>query len=270
MTAPIARSIVDTDNLRVNGWNTRIMLILSAEGLLRMETKMESQLALIGKSYDKAIELGGRGIDLYECLPVHIKNDPDYPIYQEMIIKGGDSGSGRKEIKDYLSPDTNMRFIDLGCCLNLMFRGYDTWPSIYHGVDISGKTIALLDAFVKKNKLPIGSLYCGSIHETPFDDNYFDIGACIGVLEYFEKDFVTEAIVEAHRIIKPRGRFILDIPCMGSPECRIMMMIEEHLGRPDQFDMSAEAFEDILQDYFEIEKKEKAGPMIEYFLRCKD
>ena len=231
--------------------------------------EIESQLELIEKSYDTAIEYGRRGIDLYKDLPEHITHDPDYPIYEKMVMEEGDSNSGSEEIKDYLSPKANMRCIDLGCCLNLMFRGYDTWPSTYHGIDISSKTIALLDEFVTGRQLNIGSLYCGSIHETPFDDNYFDIGACIGVLEYFEKDFVESAIIEAHRIIKPDGRFVLDIPCLGSPECRIMMIIEEHLGRPDRFDMSSHEFEDILHNYFETEKKDKAGPMTQYFLRCK-
>lgn len=232
---------------------------------------MENQLELVEKSYDKAIEFGKRGIDLYKDLPEHITNDPDYPIFQKWEMEGVPADSGRKEIRDYLSPNTNMKFIDLGCCLNLMFRGYDKWPSTYHGVDISNKTIQLLYEFVTEKKLPIGSLYCGSIHETPFGANYFDIGACIGVLEYFKKDFVAKAIIEAHRIIKPYGKFVLDIPNIGSPTCRIMMLIEEHLGRPDKFDMSSQEFEDMLQNYFKIEKIEKvdAAPMIQYFLSCK-
>lgn len=125
--------------------------------------------------------------------------------------------------------------------------------------------------FVTKKKFTIGSLYCGSIHEIPINANYFDIGACIGVLEYFEKDFVVNAIIEAHRIIKPYGKFVLDIPNIGSSMCRIKMLIEEHLGRPDKFDMSSQEFEDMLQNYFVIEKTEKvdAGAMIQYFLSCK-
>lgn len=34
-------------------------------------------------------------------------------------------------------------------------------------------------------------------------------------------------------------------------------------------DMPSQEFEDMLGNYFEIEKKEKVGPMIQYFLRCK-
>lgn len=230
---------------------------------------MEHQLELVAKSYDKAIDLGRKGIDLYKELPEYITNDPDYPLFQKMQVDGTCSNSERREIIDYLSPAIDMNFIDLGCCLNLMFRGYNTWPSIYHGVDISSKTIQLLHEFVENKKLPIGSLYCGSMHKTPYDTNFFDIGSCIGSLEYFEKDFVEKAIIEAHRILKPYGKFVLDVPDIGSPECRIAMIIEEYLGRADKYDMPSQEFEAMLGNYFEIEIKEKVGPMIQYFLRVK-
>lgn len=230
---------------------------------------MKNQLELVSKSYDKTIELGRKGIDLYKELPEFITYHPNYPLFQKMQMEGTLSDSSRQEIMDYLAPAKGMEFVDLGCCLNLMFGGYDHWPSRYHGVDISGKTIELLREFVAKNQLVIGSLYCGSMHDTPYETDFFDIGACIGSLEYFEKDFVKEAIREAHRIIKPWGRFVLDIPHIGSPECEISMIIEDYMGRTDTFHMSVQEFEDMLIDYFEIEKTEKVGPMIQYFLRCK-
>ncbi len=230
---------------------------------------MKNQLELVAKSYDKAIDMGRKGINSYKDLPEYITNHLDFPLYQKTQVDENFLDSGRQEIIDYLSPAKNMNFIDLGCCLNLMFRGYDQWPSVYHGVDISVNTIQLLNEFVAKNKLVIGSLYCGSMHETPYETDFFDIGACIGSLEYFEKDFVEKAIIEAHRILKPNGKFVLDIPHIGSPECRIAMMIEEYLGRADKFNMSSQEFEEILVDYFDIEKTENTGLMIQYFLSCK-
>jgi SAM-dependent methyltransferase len=234
---------------------------------------MDNQLKIIAKSYDKTIDFGRKGIDLYKDLPDYITNDPDYQKW-EMELENGTEGSSCKEIRDYLLPNTNMKFIDLGCALNLMFHGYDKWPSTYHGVDISEKTIQLLIEYVEKKKLPIGFLYCGSIHKTLFDDSYFDIGACIGVLEYFERDFVEKAIKEAHRIIKPNGKFVLDIPNIESPTGRVMMKIEEYMGRPDKFDMLPLEFEDMIKNYFEIEetnrtiaKGEDMG--VKYNLRCK-
>ncbi len=233
---------------------------------------MNSHLKEIAKSYDRGIELGriGIGFDPYGGdLPEYLKNDPDYTAFQRARAEGLDSDSGRSEIRDFLSPATNMNFVDLGCCLNLMFKGYDEWPSTYHGVDISSETIKLLNEFTVKNGLNVGALYCGSIHETPFADHYFDFGACIGVLEYFEKDYVSKALAEAYRILKPGGKFVLDIPDNGGKMRRFMNLVEASMGRPDKFDMSSQEFEDMLLNFFEVEKTETIDgvAMIQYFLR---
>ena len=49
---------------------------------------MEKQLDTIAKSYDKTIELGRKGIDLYENLPEYIINNPDYLIYKKEVENG--------------------------------------------------------------------------------------------------------------------------------------------------------------------------------------
>ena len=228
---------------------------------------MKNQLELVAESYDRGIELGRKGINSYDNFPSYITNHPNYPLFQQMQMSVSDSS--RKEIVEYLDPKVGMKFIDLGCCVNLMYSGYKDWPSTYYGVDISSKTIELLREFTEKNQLAIGDLYCGSMHETPYETDFFDIGECIGSLEYFEKDFVQQAVEEFHRIIKPNGRFVLDIPNVGSPEAEIAKLIEEYLGRADRFDLSVDKFETLLDACFVINKKEIVGPMIEYFLVCK-
>lgn len=230
---------------------------------------MKKQLELIAKSYDKGIELGKKGIDLYDNFPSYITSHCNYPLFEQMRMNETLSDSARKEIVEYLAPKDGMKFIDLGCCLNLMFAGYNDWASIYYGVDISGKTIELLQEYAEKNHLTVGDLHCCSMHETPYDTNFFDIGECIGSLEYFEKDFVQQAVAEFSRIMKPNGKFVLDIPNIGSPEFEITKLIEEYLGRQDKFNLSVEEFETILDAYFMIDKKEIVGPMIQYFLITK-
>ncbi len=227
---------------------------------------MKEHLKAVAESYDRAIDLGRKGIDLYKNLPPEITNIPNYPLYVKMQSDDDLSDSGRREIFDYLSPGTGMKFIDFGCCLNLMFRGYRQWQSVYYGVDISCKTIELLLEYTARNRIPVGGLYCGSMHETPFDSDFFDIGACIGSLEYFESGFVEQVIRELHRILKPKARAVIDIPDVGSPEFEITGRIEAYLGRADRFDLSVEGFEALLEPCFEVAAKEKVGPMIQYFI----
>jgi len=237
--------------------------------------KKENKLEQVAKSYDRHFTKRGKD---YDKLPEYITSDPDYPHYKKEVESDWEK-TRRAELIAYLSPAENMNFIQLGCSLNLKFRGYDQWPSVYHGVDISNETIQWLQNYVSENKLSIGSLYCGSVHETPYADSYFDIGECIGVLEYYEKEFVLKAIQEFHRLLKPNGRIVLDIPNITSSSGRAMMLIEEYMGRPDQFNMLPQEFEDMIQDYFIIEDSDSiraknhgethTGVMYFYCLRCK-
>ena len=41
-----------------------------------------------------------------------------------------------------------------------------------------------------------------------------------------------------HRIIKPNGKLVLDIPNIKSKTGKIMMKIEEYMGRPNKFNMT--------------------------------
>ena len=235
---------------------------------MSLSNKIINHLNQVANSYDEAVEFGKKGINLYESLPEYIINDPDFHLYKELISGALPLGSECTEIREYLSPNKNDKFIDFGCNLNLMFKGYDKWPSKYYGIDISPKTIKLLSEYVNKNSIPFGALHCGSVHDTPFTDNFFDIASCIGVLEYFEKDFVKASTEEFHRILKAGGKIVLDIPDIKSPACKVMMKIEEYLGRPDRFNITSQEFEIIIQKHFHIDKirKYEGGAMIQYFL----
>jgi len=137
---------------------------------------MENDLERIAQSYDRHfIEYGKKDSLSYDNLPDYITDDPDYTKWKEECDGKNIDAESIIDIKNYLSPDKDMKFIQLGCSINLINKGYDKWPSIYHGVDISNETIKLLHKFVTENKLSIGSLFCGSVHETPFGDNDFDI-----------------------------------------------------------------------------------------------
>jgi len=243
---------------------------------------MKKHIETVAESYDRhIIEYGQEDALSYDNLPDYITSHPDYVYWKKEYTDGSDENN-RINIKDYLTPAQGMNFIHLGCNLNLRFKGYDKWPSTYFGVDISRETIQLLYRYIAESRVStdgIGSLYCGSVHETPFAESYFDIGDCIGVLEYYRRDFVLKAIQEFHRLMKPGGKFVLDIPNIESPSGRAMMMIEEYMGRADKFDLLPQEFEHMIKDYFEIEDSDRLraagrgenhiGMMYLYFLKCK-
>ncbi|MCL2665086.1 MAG: class I SAM-dependent methyltransferase [Defluviitaleaceae bacterium] len=241
--------------------------------------KKENHFQTVAKSYDRHFtEYGNEDALCYDKLPDHIMGSPDYP-HWKAEHDGKADGAKRIDIKDWLAPQKDMNFVHLGCSLGLKFKGYDAWPSNYFGVDISRETILFLYDYVAEKRLPIGGLYCGSVHETPFAENFFHIGDCIGVLEYYERDYVYDALREFNRIIKPGGRLALDIPNIASPSGRAMMEIEKYMGREDKFDMLPHEFEKMLDKYFYIEdsdlmRTKKSGAehtqmMIYYCLICK-
>ena len=233
--------------------------------------KIENQLEQVAKSYDRHfIEYGIKDSLAYDNLPEYITSDPNYPYWENECANDTEDKS-RIKLIEYLSPAENMNFIQLGCSVNLKTKGYDKWRSVYHGVDISGETIQTLNEFVRENNISVGALHCGSVHDTPFADSYFDIGECIGVLEYYERDFVLQAVKEFHRILKPDAKFVLDIPNTESRSGKMMMAIEACMGRPDRFDMLPTEFEDIIKPYFEIIDKsgERYTEMVyRYCLKC--
>jgi len=227
---------------------------------------MSKHIDIIANSYDNAITRKS-GVNPYKNLPEHIVNLPEYQEYLKLNAINI-SDSGRDEVKDYLTPKKGQMFVDLGCCLNLMFNGYDKWESTYYGIDISSKTIDLVKKHVNNNNLHIGSLYCGGIHKIPYESNFFDIGACIGTLEYFEAEYVKKAILEMHRIMKPNGKLIIDVPNLKSSLYKINMLIEEHIGRPNKYNFTNQEFNNFLSDYFRIIKIENVVGMKQYFLTC--
>ncbi len=89
---------------------------------------MDTQLKKVAESYDKGIVYGKRGLSLYDNLPEELTSHPDYLTYKRVTELPGNAeagSSGHWDVKAYLSPTPNLRFIDLGCCLNLMQNGYD-------------------------------------------------------------------------------------------------------------------------------------------------
>jgi hypothetical protein len=65
---------------------------------------------------------------------------------------------------------------------------------------------------------------------------------------------------------------VLDIPNIESITGKMMMKIEECMGRPDKFNMLPKEFESIMKKYFEVEKTDgdNSDAMgIGYYLKCK-
>lgn len=221
----------------------------------------------ISEAYDLSLDRFYAGIDPLSLLPDNIKNSPGVRVIME---ESGRSllNSGSPDIKEYLLPETGMKFLDAGCCGNLAAYRLDKWQSLYYGVDISSKTIDAMKSFAAKHNIEIGGLYAADISSLPFDDSFFDIAAVIGVFEYCPMDYIANALTELNRVLKPGARVVSDFPNENHPHFNDMCRVEECLGRK-VIPKSGKEFEGILGKYFVMDRIDDDRVMVKYFLRKK-
>jgi SAM-dependent methyltransferase len=224
---------------------------------------LDKHLEQIRRAYDLTVEQHRQGVDPHQDIPWEIKNTD---FYKSLSVNKGSLGSGAPDIKKFLAPAPGMKFLDAGCSANLFNYRLDRWPSVYYGVDISPKLVNAMSDFVNSQHLSIGGLYVAEITEMPFDDDFFDIAAVIGVVEYLKMEYIEKALLELNRVLKPGSRVVLDIPNESHPHVKDMAALEKHLGRPNYIH-SRESFERVLTPLFNVEKMDDSSVMRKYFLR---
>ena len=207
---------------------------------------------------------GVKGVDLYKQLPVSITGHPAYAF----LATGGDCSSGNPAIREFLAPASGDRFLDLGCCVNIINHRLHEWPSAYFGVDVSAENIGLLKRHVAAKGIAVGGLHAGRIDRLPFTDGYFRIAACVGVLEYYPLEYAEAVLREARRVLAPGGRFYVDIPNVGHPGFPAMRRIEEHMGRPIMLGIPGSRFEAMLAGLFVVDRVDATRAMTGFFLRA--
>lgn len=224
---------------------------------------MDRQLDRVRKAYDLTVEQYNKGINSLDDVPEEIKNSP---FYTSLIADRRILSSAAPDIREYLTPKHGMRFLDVGCCANIVNYHLDRWPSIYYGIDISPGLISAMKDFVGRKRISIGGLHVADVSRLPFDDNFFDIAAVIGVLEYCTLKYIREALLELNRVLRSKSRAVLDIPNQNHPHARDMARLGKHLERPI-FLHNRSAFEKLLTPLFLTEGIDDSRVMIKYFVR---
>ena len=224
---------------------------------------MDSQLEKIRKAYDLTVEQFRKGINPLDSVPEEVKNSPGC---KSLMADSAVLGSAAPDIKKYLAPERGMCFLDVGCSANLVNYRLDLWPSTYYGVDISPRLVDAMKGFVHREQISVGGLHVAEISKLPFDDNFFDIAAVIGVLEYCTLHYIRGALMELNRVLKPDARVVLDIPNRNHPYAKDMARLEKYLDRPN-FLHSRPKFEKLLKPLFLTERIDDSRVMIKYFVR---
>ena len=222
----------------------------------------KEQLDRIRKAYNLTVTQYMKGLDPLDSVPDEIANLPGYA----EITNNADLGSGAPDIKAYLNPEKGMRYLDAGCCANLVIHRLDKWPSIYYGVDISSELICAVRAFTEMYDITIGALHVTDVANLPFEDSFFDIASLIGVLEYYSIEYAEIALIELSRVLRSNAKMVLDIPNLQHPYSKTMLRLEEHLGRP-HVPKERETFEKLLSRFFITDRVDDSLVMLKYFVR---
>lgn len=127
--------------------------------------------------------------------------------------------------------------------------------------------IGAMKVFVSHEHIWIGGLHLADVAKLPFDDNFFDIGAVIGVLKYWALKYIQSSLLKLHRVLKPQARMVVDIPDQEHPYTDDMVRLERYLGRPIIIH-SRSKFEEPLMRLFLRERMCDSQVVLKCFVRA--
>jgi ubiquinone/menaquinone biosynthesis C-methylase UbiE len=201
-------------------------------------------------------------LDEYKYLPHNLKNHS-----LNHLLFTNKWTSGTEDIRNFLKPGIDQKFLDLGCFQNLYRYSIYEWPSRYYGVDISSQSILFLKQYVNRKRMKIGGLIIASIDHLPFKNNYFEIAACLNVFEYYPIDYIKYALKEIYRVLKDNAKIVLDILNIEHPTYKLALKIERYFNRPNLFESPRKDFEKLLKSKFSINNVDTSQIMVRYYLK---
>ena len=228
--------------------------------------EMGAQLERIRRAYDLTVRQYESGSDPLSSVPDDLKKTPEF---QTFLDETGDAcHGGAPDVREYLNPGKGMRFLDVGCSAGLKTYRLYQWPSTYFGADISPLLVEAMRKYAANNAINIGGLHVADAANLPFESDYFDIAAMVGVLEYCTLDYVEASLLELSRVLRDGGKMVVDIANLAHPHVDMMFSLEECLSRP-QVAHERSAFEGLLARQFEIDSVDSSRVMLKYFCRSR-
>jgi ubiquinone/menaquinone biosynthesis C-methylase UbiE len=226
-----------------------------------MNKKELTYLRQIADSFNSSCKFYAAYKDDYDDIPDHILNEAE----SKLLMKT-DFSSSCKKIKKFINPKHNTKLLDIGCFLNILLYDYAEWKSTYYGIDISENVIKESIKIVKKFKYSIGGIYLCPAHSISFENGFFDYVTCINVFEYFSIPYAKQVLKEIYRVLKQKGKFVVDIPNPNHECFYIMKKVEKYFNRQNRFLSGESRFEELIQYNFKIIKKDNSDLMVKYFL----
>lgn len=143
------------------------------------------------------------------------------------LVQSTLAGEGHKVIKDYLInkiPKTARKILDQGCGTgeySLLFKGVK-----FYGIDNNPKDIEYAGKNFK------GNFFIGSADRMKaFKSNFFDVVFAVGLHHHLNDKQACEAVNEALRVVKKKGRVIIVDAMLPKEKLNIIGLILRKLDR---------------------------------------
>jgi ubiquinone/menaquinone biosynthesis C-methylase UbiE len=112
--------------------------------------------------------------------------------------------AGYDFVLNYLSSKQGLSLLDAGCGTGYFCKMADDLGVEVTGMDASAEFIE-----IAKKRAPGAVFLVGELEELPFDDHTFDVVCGFNSFQYAENTY--HALVEARRVLKPRGKLAVMI-----------------------------------------------------------
>ena len=138
------------------------------------------------------------------------ENDP-FPNYKKKdniisILERGDKNQYTYNLKKFIGNDQKILEVGAGTCQLSNYLSIDTNNKIT-AFDLNFNSLKLGKYFAKQNGIKNVEFVCGDIFDNIFEDNYFDIVLCNGVLHHTKN--TQEALRDQSGILKKMVMFWL-------------------------------------------------------------
>lgn len=214
----------------------------------------------VREAYSKMVDLQQKGIKFADTLPDNLR--------QSSVARdsAGQLACWQKTL-GCLEPRSGERYLDLGCGGGLHAYELYKLPCKYYGVDFCQAMVAEVNMGLSGRKWEnVVSIINADADELPYDDRFFDLATCMGVLEYYPPDYRRRVLMELRRVLKHNGRAAVDYPNPLNPKIYDAMGIEAFRGSRIFLQDLAEVETELAECGFEVNEQFAHRVMMVYVI----
>lgn len=164
-----------------------------------------------------------------------------------------------------LDPKPLERYLDLGCCGGIHTVGLQNLPCKYYGVGGSPEVVERIKQALSKQENLI-SVIVGDADDLPYEDRFFDLATCIGLLSHHPPAYRPRVLSQLRRVLKHNGRAGVDYPNPLHPRIRDAAKMEELRGSPIYLEDPDQVERELCQAGFDIEEHFPHSAVVVYII----